>query len=80
MSGNEQGQKCPRCGRDIDLGKKQSLLQKMENKIAMSYTKKMMGGKLPKDMPEIRNYYCDCGLHITLAKDKNEKWGWVTAS
>ena len=40
----------------------------------------MMDGKLPDDMPELKNYYCECGLHITFIEDKKGEWKWITAS
>lgn len=67
--------KCPRCSREIDLDKPQSFFQKWKNKRAKSFAEKVSGTKIP----ELKNYYCDCGLHITLIKNKGE-WKWVTAS
>ena len=71
--------KCPQCNKKIDLDKPQTFFQKWKNKKAKQYADKMMGG-MPKDMPEFKNYYCDCGLHMTLIKDNKGKWKWITAS
>jgi len=67
--------KCPKCKREIDLDKPQSILQKWKNRQAKKYANEMSGTK----MPELKNYYCDCGLHITFIKIKGE-WKWITAS
>jgi len=68
-------QQCPRCNAIIDLNKKPTLWQKFENWNAKRYAERMSGTK----MPELKNYYCLCGLHITLIKHHGA-WKWVTAS
>ena len=70
--------KCPECNRKIDLDKSYSQFQKWKNKMAMNMTKKVMGKDI-KDIPEMKDYYCDCGLHITFIKNE-DKWVWVSAS
>ena len=72
-------QKCPQCDREIDFDKKQSWFQCWKNKRALKYAKKM-SGLSKEDIPELKNFYCDCGLHITFVKDKNGEWKWATAS
>ena len=67
--------KCPKCNREINLEKSQTSFQKEKNKMAKEFAEKVSGIKLP----EIKNYYCDCGLHITFIKSKGE-WKWISAS
>lgn len=66
--------RCNFCNAIIDLNKEFTSEQ-----IKRNYEAKRMVEKMGLKLPNIKNYYCDCGGHITLMKINNT-WKVVSSS
>ena len=64
--------KCCFCGMEIDLNKKFTPRQIKQNEDAKKLVESM-----GLNLPNVKNYYCDCGGHITLMKGNG---GWLPVS
>lgn len=68
---------CPYCHKEINLKKKKTIFQKIEEK-AINFT-----NPYKKFMPKHKDYWCSCGAHITLInphKKQKEEWVVITSS
>lgn len=63
--------KCPYCKKQIDMKQKLTPTQEI--------ICKEIDESNPYPMPEHKDYYCDCGGHLTLIKQK-KKWIVATGS